>query len=239
MPCRCRRQQTANLLQSVHQLAPGMTDCSIPEAVGFARELVERGRNVGKLLLIASDQQKSNWQIGDAAAWNPATSSTSTRAQRDQCWLLPLGGDASTSNISIGDIAVEPALVGVNRPAQITVSVTNQGSKDAGNLNLHLSIDGKDVGVPTHIQTIGVGQSNTVHFDHTFNTGGSHWIRVWTDLVDALPADNSRVAGVEVWQKLPVLIIDGQIPAPERLPPADSSRQQCSRSILLQPRLQR
>src|SRR5206468_3162843 len=125
-------RQTAPLLQSVHQLAPGMSECSIPEAVGFARELVERGRNVGKLLLVASDQQKSNWQIGDAAAWNPAATGTGTRAQADQCWLLPLQGDSGAPNISIGDIAVEPALVGVNRPAQITVSVTNQGSKDAG-----------------------------------------------------------------------------------------------------------
>ena len=50
-----------------------------------------------------------------------------------------------------------------------------------------------------------------MRFDHTFTTPGSAWVRIWTDVVDSLAADNESVAAIHVWQKLPVLVIDGQL----------------------------
>src|SRR5690242_13087330 len=43
------KQQTSKLLEGLHQIKPGLTDCSIPEAIGFAREVLSRGRNVRKV----------------------------------------------------------------------------------------------------------------------------------------------------------------------------------------------
>ena len=50
-----------------------------------------------------------------------------------------------------------------------------------------------------------------MRFDHTFTNAGSTHVKVWTDVVDSLAADNEAVAAIHVWQKLPVLIIDGQL----------------------------
>ncbi|HEX5243650.1 MAG TPA: BatA domain-containing protein [Tepidisphaeraceae bacterium] len=200
------------LLQALAQLKPGLTDCSIPQAIDSARAFLDHGRNARKLVIVASDEQKTNWQIGQTPAWSLATTGPADQpSARLPVHTLAVPADNSASDVAIGDISIEPHLVGINRPIQITSSINNIGARDVSGINIHLTMDGQDAGPPMHLERLGVGQSSTIHFDHTFSLAGSHWIRIWTDLIDSLPADNSSVASVQVWQKLPVLIIDGQL----------------------------
>ena len=200
----------AKLGQSLRQLKPGTTDCSIPAAVGVARQILSHGPNSRKLVLILSDQQRTNWQIGDSGAWRAASGSSSETA-RTSIYNVPLPSPKSAANISIGAITVEPNLVGINRPSQILAAISNHGSTDFTALSIRMAVDGREAGTPMQIPSLPVGQSVTVRFDHTFTLAGSHWVKIWMDAIDALPADNLAVAAISVWQRLPVLIIDGQL----------------------------
>ena len=113
--------------------------------------------------------------------------------------------------MTVGDISVQPGLVGINRPVQLTSTISNSGPKDVATISIHLSVNGQEFGAPQLIPNLGTGQSVTVRFDHTFTLAGSAWVRIWTDVVDALQADNESVAAIHVWQKLPILVIDGQL----------------------------
>ncbi|MDB5356745.1 MAG: hypothetical protein JWN24_3198 [Phycisphaerales bacterium] len=201
-----------DLRNQLHQLKPGLTDCSIAEAVESAREVLNRGRNVRKIVLVVSDEQKANWQVGDNAAWQRALGDPIKGVDRHiAVHSYALAADSQTSNISIGDLTIQPNVVGVNRPVQITATVSNSGPKEVAAMSVHLSVNGQEVGAPEQVAMIGAGQTATVRFEHTFASAGSSWVRVWTDVVDALQADNEAVAAVHVWQKLPVLVIDGQL----------------------------
>ncbi|HWE04880.1 MAG TPA: BatA domain-containing protein [Tepidisphaeraceae bacterium] len=202
----------AELRKQLHGLHAGTTDCSIPEAIEAAREVLKRGRNIRKMVLVVSDQQRANWAIGEFAAWQRALGDASNGFDhRLEVHSYPLLPDDAASNITVGDIAIQPSLVGVNRPVQLTSTISNSGPKDVATLNIHLSVNGQEVGAPQSIPSLGAGQTMTVRFDHTFTTPGSAWVRVWTDVVDSLAADNESVAAIHVWQKLPVLVIDGQL----------------------------
>lgn len=211
MPLPVGARRAASFLQTLHQLKPGLTDCSIPESIAAARELVARGPNSRKLIVIASDQQKSNWQIGDVAAWRLAIGDAGRAEDLPEVFSVPLEIRAQGPEISIGAISIQPNLVGINRAAQILVPVSNRGVKDAAGISVHFSVDGHESASPAQVPSLGVGQTSTVRFDYTFTAAGSHWIKAWTDAVDTLAADNSAVASVFVWQRLPVLIIDGQL----------------------------
>lgn len=203
-------KDAAAVCRRLRDLKPGLTDCSIPEAVQAARDLVNKGRNVRKLILIVSDQQRTNWHIDEELAWRLPSWQAEAVARNFSIHDLPLTADADASNISVGNIAMEPALVGAGRPAQITATLSNSGPKDVGGIVARLTVSGKDADSKT-VGTLGAGQSATVRFDRTFASPGSDWIRVRTDVVDSLAADNEAVASALVWQNLPVLIIDGQL----------------------------
>lgn len=200
------------LREQLHQLQPGLSDCSIPEAIAAARQVVDRGRNVRKIILVASDGQRTSWQPEDDEAWRLAAGSGRGEPDRDlsihEFLLTPDGG---ASDLSVGQISVQPNLVGLGLPAQILATVSNSGPKDIGPSTLRLTVNGQAIDPPHQLSGLAAGQSTTVRFDYTFNTPGSNWIEVSSDVVDSLPADNDAVAAVNVWQKLPVLVIDGQL----------------------------
>src|SRR5665213_206468 len=195
-------------------LKPGTTDGSIPIAIEAAREVLRRGPNLRKVVLVVSDDQKTSWDVGETAAWQRAVGDPINGIDRGlEVHSYPLSPDTSVSNITVGEISFQPAFVGVNIPVQITATVSNSGPREVGALAVHLSVNGKEMSAAQQVPALGAGQSATVRFDHVFTQGGSAYVRVWTDAIDALQADNESVAALHVWDKLPVLIIDGKLSA--------------------------
>jgi aerotolerance regulator-like protein/VWA domain-containing protein/CARDB protein len=198
--------------EQLHQLPVGLSDCSIPDAVQTAREVISRGRNVRKLILVVSDGQSTSWHAEDDSAWRLAAGAERAGAGRDlEIHQVQLKPDTTESDISIGQIDVAPSLVGVGQPTQITATISNSGPKDFGPLGVRLMVNGKPIEPAAQLTGLASGQSTTIRFDHTFDAAGSNWIKVYCDAADALEADNQAVAAVHVWEKIPVLIIDGQL----------------------------
>jgi hypothetical protein len=217
------RGEWAKTLQYLHQLTPGMTKANIPAAVGAARELVAHGYNPRKVILIISDDQRSNWYPADDSLWKLAAGPAGTASSSLAIYSLPLAHEmvpASAPNISVRAIAVTPAFLGVRRPSQVVATVTNTGGTDLSAIPLQLAVDGRQVTTQS-LASLPAGQSATVSFDYNFPESGAHWVRIHADLVDSLEADNAAVAAVQVYPRLPVLIVDGQLTASGRYPQAD------------------
>jgi hypothetical protein len=195
------------VLQQLREIKPGLTSANIPAAVQAANEMAGRGRNMRKLVVVISDDQKSNWAVGNDGAWRLTVAGL--REKESPVLSLPVVGTSSAANVSVGNVTVQPAFLGVNRPAQVTATVSNTGAGELGTVTLQLIVDGRNVGAQ-QIGRLGPGQSNTVRFDHFFTEPGSHWLRVKAEVVDGLEADNVATAAVNVSPRLPVLIIDGQ-----------------------------
>lgn len=232
------------LHDALHKLQPGLTDCSIPEAIQAARELIGRGRNVHKLIFIASDSQRTSWRPDDDSDWRLAVGLRNA-GQRDlSAYELALPPADAAADISVGQISVQPSLIGAGQPVQISATVANNSPGDVGPFNLRLSVDGRAIDPPRSVPGLAAGQSLTVRFDYIFPTAGSNWIKIDADAVDSLAADDQAVAAINVWQKLPVLIIDGQLAGGQRfksseflrsaLQPVDAAQESAT---LVQPRV--
>jgi hypothetical protein len=203
------RGEWGTVLQQLHQLKPGITDANIPQAIEAATEVVNRGRNLRKLILVVSDEQRSNWSIGSDTAWQSAISGTRDPATLP-IYAMPVVPPPSMPNLSVANIAVQPAFLGVHRPAQVTATIVNTGTSDLSGVPIQLIIDGR-VAATQQLSSLAPGHSNTVHFDQYFADPGSHWVRVKADIVDGLEADNIATAAVNVSPRLPVLIVDGEL----------------------------
>jgi hypothetical protein len=224
------RGDWARTLTLLRQYKPGTSRANIPAAVTAARELVSHGYNARKLILVLSDDQRSNWYPGDDAAWKLASGSSGTADDRTggggvALYSLPVIAAqtaATAPNLSVRSISVQPSFLGINRRSYVQVTVANTGTTDASNVPLQLFLDGRQVSTQA-LATLPAGQSQTVRIDTWFPEAGAHWVKVRADVVDSLDADNEATAAVQVSPRLPVLIIDGQLtaaPGPVAFPQA-------------------
>src|SRR5256885_1971939 len=82
-PLPVRSGAAKDVRDKLRQLKPGMTAASVPDAVQAAREVLARGPNAQKVILVVTDEQRNAWQIDNAAAWAGAlgdrASSTPTK----------------------------------------------------------------------------------------------------------------------------------------------------------------
>ncbi|HEY2589871.1 MAG TPA: BatA domain-containing protein [Tepidisphaeraceae bacterium] len=203
----------SQLRQRLAQEREGMTDCSIPAAISAARRVLAGGRNANELIVVVSDQQRTNWHIKDEALWRAALGERTTPVARNlTIHSLPISPDADSANLSLSGIAVEPKILGISRPAQITATITNTGSRPMSATAARLIINGKVLDTKP-VAPLAPKTSATIRFD--LDSGvtqpGSNWVKVAIDAVDSLQADNEAVAAVNVLQRLPVLVIDGQL----------------------------
>ena len=191
----------------------GMTDCSIPEAISAARRVLAAGRNSGKLILVVSDQQRANWHIKDDALWRAALGERAQNTAHDlSIHALPIEPDADMSNVSVSAIVVQPTIIGVNRPIQINATITNTGTRSMAGMNARLIVNGKELDTKP-VASLAPKTSATLRFDLEggLTQAGSNWVKVAVNAIDGLQADNEAVAAINVLQRIPVLVIDGQL----------------------------
>jgi hypothetical protein len=203
------RGEWESTLRQLHEIKPGITEADIPQAIQAATEVLNRGHNLRKLILLISDQQRSNWSIGSDAPWHAALSGEHDYAAVP-VYSLAVVPPASTPNLSVGSIAVQPAFLGIHRPAQITATIANTGNTNLSTVPIQLLIDGRIVATQP-LAALAPGKSSTVHFDEYFPEAGSHWVQIYADIVDGLEADNAATSAVTVSPQLPVLVVDGQL----------------------------
>ena len=200
------------LRQKLVQEKQGMTDCSVPEAISAARRVLANGRNLNKLIVILSDQQRSNWHIKDDALWRAAMGDRTTpMAKNLAIHSFPIAPDKDMSDLSVASITVQPTIIGVDRPVQITGTVSNIGSTPMTGTFAKLIVNGKEVDSKP-VPSLDPKSSSTIRFDleNGMTQAGSNSLKVAVDAVDALQADNGAFAAANVLQRIPVLVIDGQ-----------------------------
>lgn len=191
----------------------GMTDCSIPEAVSAARRVLAGGRNATKLILVVSDQQRANWHIKDDALWRAALGEHGPATKHDlTIHSLPIEPDANMSNVSVSNISVQPTIIGVNRPIQINATLSNTGTRSMAGMTARLIVNGKEYDTKP-VASLAPKTSATLRFDleSGLAQSGSNWVKVAVNAIDDLQADNEAVAAINVLQRIPVLVIDGQL----------------------------
>jgi hypothetical protein len=205
-----RAAEAANKLK---EMGPGMSDASIPDAVQAARELIAEGRNARKMILVVSDEQRNNWGIDNNSAWQLALGERAAGGAGDRgvkMYALGVTPDNTASDVAVGDVAITPSLVGLNRPATVTATITNSGPAPVKGVHVQMHVDGKLTDARP-LDDLPAGEARTVRFDHTFAEPGSHHVKIRADVTDALEADNEAYVAANVWERLPVLVIDGQL----------------------------
>ena len=177
-----------------------------PEAAfeAAARQFAQM-HHARRQVLLLSDFQKSNWQ--------EERSSARIQALERLRGLTPSPllnwydtGAPGAENVAVERLEFSKLPVGVLQRLRFRATLRNFGGKVRADLNVRWKVDG--VLQNASQLTLGVRESAQVVFEHTFSDTGGHSVEVGID-PDAVRADDTLFAAVEVRPAMSVLLVNG------------------------------
>lgn len=177
----------------------------IPEAFEEAASLVSRMRHSQREILVVSDFQKVSWGEEEAEARRAALTVLKDQPLPPNITFMSMGRE-SLDNVSVQSLGFSRLIYGVGQAMQLRATIKNHGERSYSGLRVYFKADGRERSASQI--NLGPGEQRQVLFRHTFETPGSHVVEVLAE-ADALEVDNAFQASVPVWDRLPVLLIDG------------------------------
>lgn len=113
-------------------------------------------------------------------------------------------------NLAITSLTFESSLLTTRLPIRVRAEVANYGPARARQVILQIRRDG-EIHRRVPIRSLGPGESTDVSVSLSFSTPGPHVIRakLIADIADALDADDIRYLSLNVRDRIPVLLVDG------------------------------
>jgi len=188
------------------ELTDGFGPANVATSMEYGAKTLSNMRNAKRDIVIVSDFQANDW-IGDAAASREqAMQMIRAMPLKPNITLLHTSKHVS-DNVCISSVDLSPPVVGVGQATQIRVNLRNFGDVPYPSLRVYFQVDGEDKDVSDI--NLGSSEDRQVVFRHTFDAVGSHVVNVTID-ADTLTADNSYQSVMQVWDKIPVLLVNGQ-----------------------------
>lgn len=196
-------------LQGV-QPVRGVSDLatSVQAAVALAGSM----RHPQRQVLVLSDFQQVNLppQATQAAVLTPSgpeseRAKTANSTLKPEILLWPLQ-HASLSNLAVGRIQVEPAVVTPRREVHFQSHLQNHGQSPRQDVRFQWLVNGEVKAAST--ASVSGNESSVVSFKHTFEQPGDYRVELVCE-DDSLKADNLSQTIVTVQERVPVLLLAG------------------------------
>ena len=173
-------------------------------SIDDALATLETMDHVGRELVIVSDFQSTDWE----AMLGEESSSLGGRLDalpiKPAVTLLPVG-EPIEANAAVEAIELPTRPIAIGQPVDIRVRVRNRGPSRP--VAVRLQVD--DGPADERRITVPADGTSQVLFRPTSQEAGSRRLIVTVDADDAVPADDRRTAIVPVWDRIPVLLVDG------------------------------
>ncbi len=190
----------------------GYGTANVPESIGAAATLLAKMNNPYRELIVISDFQRVSWSDGDAPARNRLAAALKKQDPAPRVTFIHTGAEGR-DNVAVDTLDFSRLVFGIGQTMQLRATVRNYGDRTYPELRVQFLVDGKERTISQI--NLGAREQQQVLFSHGFDEAGSHVIEVRAE-ADALKADNFLQASVPVWDRVPVLILNGD-PSPEPL----------------------
>ena len=184
-----------------------LSSLNMPQSIDRALALLRKGQNPIREILIITDGQAHGWATGDVTAWQYVADQLESFTRKPRVYVLTIGRKEQVTNLGVREIELRRTVVGTDRDVRITVNVRNSGENAFDPSHLNFSIDGTRVR-QVSLEKLLPGAPTSASFVYRFKKSGSHFVTAELDS-DMLESDNRAHFGLEVLEKLPVLLVDG------------------------------
>ena len=198
------------VVRRLDQVEGGYGGCDISAALERAIATIDKMSNAHRELVIISDFQKADWQEileGNAAELRAALDNLKVKPVLT---FMPVGKTVS-GNVSIQSIDFPTKAIGAGEPHAYRVDIHNHGAAQKENARVIFRVNGKEESISQ--VSLAANGSTQVLFTHAFSQPGSHVVQAEVVCDDPLEFDNRFSVSMTIWDKLKVLLVDGD-PSP-------------------------
>lgn len=203
---------TKRVVEDLKALEAGYGKAEVPSALDVAAVLTRNMSHAHREIIVISDFQRISWSSEEATLRQRAAERLAAQDMAPRLTLFHTGAEGH-ENVCVETVSFSPRVLGMNQTLQVRATLRNYGDRSHNSLKVVCRVDGK-VAHTTQIP-LEAGQKRQVLFTHQFDSAGSHVVEVSAD-ADSLKADNTFRVSIPVWERVPVLVVDGD-PSPEPL----------------------
>lgn len=167
--------------------------------------LLPRMHHADREVIVVSDYQAASWAGAGADPAVALRQRLSAGGAPARVTLFRVGEEVR-DNLSVESLDYPDLMTGVGEKVTFRANLRNHGDAERPRVRVYFSVDGRERGA-SEVPLPARGEAQ-VMFAHAFETAGSHHVEVRAE-GDALEADNRMLASIPVWDRLPVLLVDG------------------------------
>jgi hypothetical protein len=203
---------TKRVAEDLRALKAGYGKAEVPSALDVASALSRNMSHAQREIIVISDFQRISWSAEEATLRQRAADRLAAQELAPRLTLFHTGAEGR-ENVCVETVSFSPRVLGINQTLQVRATLRNYGERGHDSLKVVCRVDGK-VAHTTQIP-LEAGQKRQVLFTHQFDSAGSHVVEISAD-ADSLKADNTFRVSIPVWERVPVLVVDGD-PSPNPL----------------------
>lgn len=157
-------------------------------------------------MILISDFQPADWEDVSEQAAAAFRERVAGMEIEPAITFLPVG-DPVPGNICVDSLDFSDRALGIDQQLNVRANLLNHGSRAVDNARVILRQDGAEAAISQ--VTLPANAATQVLFPCRFDQAGSHVLEVEVVTDDPLQIDNYYRAAVTVWDRIHVLIVDG------------------------------
>lgn len=193
------------IARRVRSLKAGYGASAMQQSLDAGLAILAGMSHVRRELIVISDFQPADWNGSNNVAAE-IKRQLEAMPLKPELSLLQIG-EPVAGNVSIESLDFSNRPLGVDQQLSVRANLRNYGEAARDNARVILKIDDEEQSVSQ--VALAANSSAQVLFPVTFETPGSHVVKVDVITDDPLRTDNEFAAAVTVWDQINVLLVDG------------------------------
>ena len=182
----------------------GASDCE--SALTLCREQIAAMSHPRREVVVISDFQRADWSFL-AEDVESGVGRLLGDFEIEPVVTLLKTGESVEDNVSVESIEYPTRAIGAGQQVTLRANIRNHGAESVGAARVILSVDGEEHSV-SQVSLPGRQTTQTL-FSCKFDESGSHVVSVNIVADDVLQTDNRYAASINVWDRIRVLLVDG------------------------------
>ena len=196
---------SASVVRRLRQLRGGFGASDMQGSLSEAVNILTGMTHARRELIVISDFQSADWST-DRVDTASVKQQLDALPVKSSATFIPIGKSAS-ANASVAGLNFSGRAIGVGQQLLVRADIANHSVESFDGALAVMSIDGKEN--TTSQVTLSPNSSSQVLFPCTFESPGSHVMEVELRVDDQLSTDNRFAAAVNVWDRVEVVLVDG------------------------------
>jgi hypothetical protein len=200
------------LRAQLSELKPTLGAADLIACVREAADLEAPKDKAARVIVVISDGQRFGWRLDERPLWAAVQSRLKQAPLPTSISLQLLESEPPGPNLCINRMETARPFGAINQALTFTAVIQNHSPTPSAATLLNWRVNNQPAGVTT-VPELAPEASTTLSMSHPFTAAGTFDVVCQLDANDSLPADNEGHQLVEIYERLPVLLVEDPVSA--------------------------